>query len=213
MWRIWKDVHNPSSVEGFFFIFNKCSFPRVNYTEESLICRIRTKWIRRWARLIKVFSRSHYTSYFLIRTLLSATSFKHQLSSLSAPSWEPAIPADPNGSKKMLSMATTGMRGRTSWLKTYGFCSWNAVMQGGITRSTRSFPVFLSHIQWSCRVCSHVRKLKKTADSGVEDWCFVPQSPAAEGLLQPCPPVSTAHICGLFPKVSLIFARMQTSLC
>lgn len=87
-WHKLQDVHKPSqqSVEVSYFEQMLCFFPQVNYSVESLICRIRAKWIRRWERLIKVFSQSNYTTHFLTQhTLLSATAFKHQLLCLAAP--------------------------------------------------------------------------------------------------------------------------------
>lgn len=70
----------------FYYYFQQMLFSWVNYSEESLICRIRTKWIKRWECSIKVFSHSNYTSHFLIHTLLSGTVFRYQPLSLNCPS-------------------------------------------------------------------------------------------------------------------------------
>lgn len=101
-------------------------FPQVNYSVESLICRIRAKWIRRWDRLIKVFSLSlsNYTSHFLTRhTLLSVTAFKHHLLCLAVPSKsEWSLLCDKKNEMKYISHACTLTKDRhthigTRWSK------------------------------------------------------------------------------------------------
>lgn len=84
----------PAECGSFSFSTNVVFFSQVNYSEERLICRIRPKWIRRWERLIKVFSPSNYASRFLIHTLLSATVFKHQPLCWAAPT-QPALNLPP----------------------------------------------------------------------------------------------------------------------